>query len=143
MAGDILVLFDGVCRLCVGGLGFIMPRDPGLRVRFAAMQSPAGQMLLRRHGLPLDDFKSFAVLAEGRVLQRSDAVIRIASRLKQPWPLIGGLLRLLPRPLRDALYDVVARNRYRWFGVRPTCFLPTPEIAARFLEREQDAIQHI
>jgi predicted DCC family thiol-disulfide oxidoreductase YuxK len=131
---EVLVLFDGVCRLCVGGLGFIMPRDPQLRVRFAAMQSPVGQMLLRRHGLPLDDFKSFAVLADGQVLQRSDAVIRIARALRQPWPVLGVILRLLPRPLRDALYDFVARNRYRWFGVRDTCFLPTPEIAARFID---------
>jgi predicted DCC family thiol-disulfide oxidoreductase YuxK len=131
---EVLVLFDGVCRLCVGGLGFIMPRDPQLRVRFAAMQSPVGQILLRRHGLPLDDFKSFAVLADGQVLQRSDAVIRIARALRQPWPVLGVILRLLPRPLRDALYDFVARNRYRWFGVRDTCFLPTPEIAARFID---------
>jgi predicted DCC family thiol-disulfide oxidoreductase YuxK len=131
---EVLVLFDGVCRLCVGGLGFIMPRDPHLRVRFAAMQSPVGQTLLRRHGLPLDDFKSFAVLADGRVLQRSDAVIRIARALRQPWPMLGLTLRLLPRPLRDALYDFVARNRYRWFGVRDTCFLPSPEIAARFID---------
>ena len=131
---EVLVLFDGVCRLCVGGLGFIMPRDPQLRVRFAAMQSPVGQTLLRRHGLPLDDFKSFAVLADGRVLQRSDAVIRIARALRQPWPVLGRLLRILPRALRDAVYDFVARNRYRWFGVRDTCFLPSPEIAARFVD---------
>jgi predicted DCC family thiol-disulfide oxidoreductase YuxK len=132
----VLVLFDGVCRFCVGGLGFVMPRDPDLRVRFAAMQSPVGRALLRRHGLPLDDFKSFAVIADGVALQRSAAVIRIALAMRQPWPLLGRLLRLLPRALRDAVYDGVARNRYRWFGVRDTCFVPTPEIAARFVETE-------
>ena len=130
----ILVLFDGVCRLCVGGLGFIMPRDPDLRVRFCAMQSPAGQALLARHGLPLAGFKTFAVLADGEVLQRSDAVIRIAMAMHRPWPLIARALRLLPRAWRDALYDLVARNRYRWFGVRPTCFMPSPDIAARFID---------
>jgi predicted DCC family thiol-disulfide oxidoreductase YuxK len=75
-----------------------------------------------------------AVLADGAVLQRSDAVIRIARAMRQPWPLLGRVLCLLPRRLRDTLYDLVARNRYRWFGVRPACFVPSPEIAARFVD---------
>jgi predicted DCC family thiol-disulfide oxidoreductase YuxK len=131
---NVLVLFDGVCRFCIAGLGFTMKRDPAIRVRYCAMQSPAGQALLAQHGLPLDNFKSFAVLADGRVLQRSDAVIRIALAMRRPWPWIGRALRLVPRPLRDVLYDFVARHRYRWFGVRPSCFVPSPDIAARFVD---------
>lgn len=131
---QVLVLYDGVCRLCIAGLGFIIRHDPASRVRFAAMQSALGQELLMRHDLPRDNFKSFAVLADGVVLQRSDAVLRIARALRQPWPLLGALLRVLPRALRDWLYDLVARNRYRWFGKRDTCLVPTPDIAARFLD---------
>ena len=130
----ILVLYDGVCRLCIAGLGFIIRNDPAARVRFAAMQSALGQELLARHNLPRDDFKSFAVLADGAVLLRSNAVLRIARELRQPWPVLAIPVRLLPRPLRDRLYDVVARNRYRWFGKRDTCLVPTLDVAARFLD---------
>ena len=131
---EVVVLFDGVCRLCVGGVGFTIRRDTEARLRFAALQSPIGQRLARRHGLPTGDFKTFAVVDGEQVLLRSDAVIRIAAALRRPWPLLGRLLRLLPRGLRDRLYDLVARNRYHWFGVRESCLVPTPDVAARFLD---------
>jgi len=131
---EVLVLYDGVCKFCVAGLGFIARHDPALRVRFAAMQLPIGQGLLSRHGLPLTDFKSFVVLADGRVLLRSDAVLRIGRALRQPWPLLARLAAAWPRGWRDALYDVVARNRYRWFGTYDRCVMPSPAMAARFLD---------
>ena len=80
---------------------------------------------------PLPD--SIVLIDEGRLFTRSTAALRIARRLRFPWPLLYGLI-VVPRPLRDFLYDWVARNRYRWFGKRDSCMLPTPELRARFLE---------
>ena len=128
------VLYDGVCRLCNGSVTFIIRRDPATRIRFAAMQSKVGQALLARHGLPPSDYQSFVVLDADRVLLRSDAALRIAGELVAPWPLLGRLGRVVPRRLRDGLYDLVARHRYRWFGRYDACLVPSPDIMARFLD---------
>jgi len=127
-----LVLFDGVCNLCNASVSFIIERDPAARFRFAPMQSEAGGALLRRHGLSTLDLESMVLIEGGRCYTRSAAALRIARRLAWPWKLLCGLLAV-PAPLRDALYNWVARNRYRWFGRSETCRLPTPELARRFL----------
>jgi predicted DCC family thiol-disulfide oxidoreductase YuxK len=127
-----IVLFDGVCVLCCGGVRFLLAHDARGRMRFAAMQSPEGQALLRRHHLPLTEFRTFAVLDGGRVLVRSDAALRLADELAAPLRWLR-FLRVVPRILRDAIYDLVARSRYRIFGRREQCFLPAPTERARFL----------
>jgi predicted DCC family thiol-disulfide oxidoreductase YuxK len=128
-----VVLFDGVCNLCTASVAFILARDPERRFRFASLQSDAGRRLLERHGLPPDELATVVVVADGRALTRSDAALRIARGLGGAWPVLG-VLRVVPRPLRDAVYGVVARNRYRWFGRRESCMLPTPELRSRFLD---------
>lgn len=127
-----VVLFDGVCNLCNASVLFIIKRDRAARFRFAALQSGAAAALpasAPHHG-PVPD--SIVLVEDGRVFTQSTAALRIARRLRFPWPVLYGLI-VVPRPLRDAVYAWIARNRYRWFGKRDACMLPTPELRARFL----------
>jgi predicted DCC family thiol-disulfide oxidoreductase YuxK len=127
-----VVLFDGVCNLCNGTVQFIIARDPSARFHFAALGSEAAQRVLADAGVsgPLPD--SVALVEGGQVYTRSNAALRIARRLPFPWPMMAGFM-VVPRPLRDMVYDLIARHRYRWFGKRDACMLPTPEIRKRFL----------
>ena len=129
-----IVLFDGVCNLCNAAVNFIIDRDRRARFRFAALQSEAALAALGRVGrkAPAGDPDSLVLIEAGRLYERSDAVLRIARRLGFPWRLAWGLV-VLPRSWRDAVYRHVARNRYRWFGRREVCRVPTPDLAERFL----------
>jgi len=126
------VLFDGVCNLCNGFVQFVIPRDPHAYFRFAALDSEAAARVLStaRHGGPIVD--SIVLVEDGVVYVRSAAALRIARRLGFPW-VFGYALMIVPRPLRDAIYDLVARRRYRWFGRRETCMVPGPGVRERFL----------
>ncbi|MFE6799065.1 thiol-disulfide oxidoreductase DCC family protein [Paenibacillus chitinolyticus] len=128
-----VVLFDGVCNLCNAAVRFTVRRDPAGQVRFAALQSEAGQRLLARHGLPAASFDSFVLIEGGRVYTQSSAGLRVLRRLRYPWPLLYGFVAV-PKPIRDAVYRWIARNRYRWFGQRDACMVPTPELRRRFLD---------
>ncbi|MER3443534.1 MAG: thiol-disulfide oxidoreductase DCC [Meiothermus sp.] len=131
---ETIVLFDGVCNLCNSTVRFIFERDPHGRFRFAAQQSEAGQALLRKHGLlergSLAD--SVVVLEGGRTYLESEAALHILCRLGGVWRLAYAL-RIVPKPLRDGVYRLVARHRYRIFGRREQCMVPTPELRRRFL----------
>ncbi len=129
-----IVLFDGVCNLCSGSVRFIVERDPDAYFRFASIQSEAGAELMREHGLalPEGDPSSIVLVEDGRALQRSTAALHIVRRLKMPWKLLWAFV-IVPRFLRDAVYDFIARHRYRWFGKKDVCMVPTPELRARFL----------
>jgi predicted DCC family thiol-disulfide oxidoreductase YuxK len=127
-----IVLFDGVCKFCDGGVNFILDHDRRGRVRFAALQSGAGQELLRRFGLRRDQFDTLVLIEAGRHYLRSTAALRVARHLDFPWPLASALL-LVPAFLRDAAYDLLAANRFRWFGRLDACRVPTPEVRERFL----------
>ena len=131
-----IILFDGVCNLCSGVVRFVIARDPHARFRFAALQSDAARRACAEVGATPPaavDPDTIIVIADGRALERSDAALAIAARLPFPWPMFG-VFRILPRALRDWLYRLVAKNRYRWFGKSDTCMMPTPELRARFLE---------
>jgi predicted DCC family thiol-disulfide oxidoreductase YuxK len=131
---ETIVLFDGVCNLCNGTVQFIIRRDPQGRFRFASQQSEAGRELLRKHGLlEVGGVAQSIVVLEGeRVYLESDAALRILYRLGGAWRLAHALW-IVPRPLRDWIYRLVARNRYRLFGRREQCMIPTPELRQRFL----------
>jgi predicted DCC family thiol-disulfide oxidoreductase YuxK len=128
-----VVLFDGVCKFCNAGVNFLIDRDPDARFRFAALQSAAGQDLLRRFHLPTSDFDTFVLVEGNRCSTRSTAALRIAMLLGGWWRLLYPLV-LVPRFLRDACYDLIARNRYRWFGQLDACRMPTPDLKRRFLD---------
>jgi predicted DCC family thiol-disulfide oxidoreductase YuxK len=127
-----LILFDGVCNLCNGAVNFVIRRDPAGRFRFAPLQEPGGQRLLAAHHLRREDFDSLVLLEEGRSFLKSTAALRIARHLGALWPLLYFFI-IVPRPLRDSVYDWVARNRYRWFGRRDACMVPAPDVLDRFL----------
>jgi len=127
-----LILFDEVCNLCNASVRFIIRRDRTRRFYFASRQSGLGCDLLARHGLD-SDRNDTTVLIEGeRAYVRSTAALRIARRLRWPWPVLSGFI-VVPRFLRDWTYDRLAANRYRWFGKTDTCAALTDETRGRFL----------
>jgi predicted DCC family thiol-disulfide oxidoreductase YuxK len=127
-----LVLYDGVCALCNGSVRFLAPRDRTGRLRFAAIQSEPGQAVLRRHGLPLEDWESFVFLEDGVAYRQSAAAFRILRYMGGGWRLLR-MFRILPRGLTDWLYDRVARNRYALFGRHDQCLVPTASLKAKVL----------
>jgi predicted DCC family thiol-disulfide oxidoreductase YuxK len=128
-----VILFDGVCNLCDGAVQFIITRDPAAHFHFATLQSEAAARLIASTGVrePLPD--SMVLVEDGRVWTRSAAALRVARRLRFPWSAAYAMM-VIPRPLRDWVYNLVARNRYGWFGRREACMVPTPALRARFLE---------
>ena len=131
-AGERVVLFDGLCKLCNGWVKFLIRHDPQQRFRLASVQSVQGQALLAWFGLPIERFDTMAYIEDGRLWVRSDALLHIVAQLPRPWRLLA-LLRVLPRPVRDWCYDRIALNRYRLFGRYDSCLLPDPDHARRFL----------
>jgi predicted DCC family thiol-disulfide oxidoreductase YuxK len=132
-----VIVFDGVCVLCNGWVGFLLRHDHRGRYRFAAMQSDAGRALLVGHGLDPDDPASFLLIEHdvapaSRVSTDSDAIRRVLVGLGGGWR-VAHVIALVPRRLRDAAYRWLARNRYRWFGRHDACLLPSPEHRRRFL----------
>jgi predicted DCC family thiol-disulfide oxidoreductase YuxK len=130
--GDEVILFDGVCNLCSALVQLVIRHDRAARFRFAAMQSDAGSRLMRSHGIDPSELETFVFLADGKTFTRSDAALEVASRMGGAWTVVKPL-RFIPRALRDWMYRVIARNRYRWFGRKAVCMMPTPELARRFL----------
>ena len=127
-----VILFDGVCNLCNGSVNFIIDRDPDGYFKFASLQSDEAAPLLARHQLK-EGYLDSIVLVEGeKVYRNSTAALRVARKLKGGWPLFSIFL-IIPRPLRDLVYNFIARNRYKWFGKSDTCRIPTPELRSRFL----------
>jgi len=129
---DPLILYDGVCRLCGWSVNIILKADRRGRLKFAALQSDPARSLLEAHGLKPDTMTSMIFVEGGRVSMKSTALLRIARHLGGAWHLcrIGWLV---PRVVRDVLYDVIARNRYSWFGKNDTCPPPDPKYNDRFL----------
>lgn len=133
-----VILFDGECPLCRRLVTFLIQADPQQRIRLATVQSPPGQDLLRWASLPVDHFSTVAYIANGQVSVRSEAFFNALAQLGWPWRALG-IFRVLPRPLRDALYNLVARNRYRWFGqLPPGSQLPDDKRGSRYLTHGQD-----
>ncbi len=127
-----LLLFDGVCNLCNSSVQFILLRDKKDRFRFASLQSDYGQNLLREHNLPTETFNSLVLVENGKVFKKSTAALRIASKLKGLWPLLFAFI-IIPPFIRNFVYDIIAKNRYRWFGKKEECMLPRPEWKQKFL----------
>jgi predicted DCC family thiol-disulfide oxidoreductase YuxK len=127
-----IVLFDGVCNLCHGAVRFLLEHDEDARLRFAPLQSDLGRTLLTQHGLNADGLDTMVLVDADGAHLRSDAALRIVRELGPPWRWLR-VLAALPRPLRDAAYDFVARNRYRWFGKKDACPMASAEWTSRFL----------
>lgn len=128
-----IVLFDGVCNLCNRSVHFIVDRDPGKLFRFAPIQSDQGRALMGNHGLDCEAIDSLVLLDKGKAYTHSTGALRIVRHLRAPWPVLYVFI-LLPRFLRDSVYRLLSRNRYRWFGKTETCRMPTPDLSERFLD---------
>jgi predicted DCC family thiol-disulfide oxidoreductase YuxK len=132
MSAERIVVFDGVCHFCNRWVQFLLRHDRAGRFRFAPMQGEAGRTLLAGHGLDADDPATFLLLRAGKAHVQTDAILHVLGDLGWPWR-AAIALRIVPGALRDAGYRVLARNRYRWFGRRDVCVVPTDEQRARFL----------
>ena len=126
-------MFDGVCNLCNGFVRFVIARDPGGRFQFGALQSAAARRVLELHDAPAPLPDTIVLIDEGQLFTRSTAALRIARRLPFPWPLAYALIAV-PRPLRDWIYNLIARHRYGWFGKSDQCMVPTPAHSSRFID---------
>jgi predicted DCC family thiol-disulfide oxidoreductase YuxK len=131
-SGKIVILFDGVCNLCNGAVQFIIKRDKTSKFLFASLQSDFGQSQLQKFGLDPSELHSIISLENGKFYERSEAALKIASGLAQPWPMLG-VFRILPRFFRDWVYDLISKNRYKMFGKTESCMIPTPELKERFV----------
>jgi predicted DCC family thiol-disulfide oxidoreductase YuxK len=127
-----VVIFDGVCNLCSAVVRFVLDHDRRGRLLLAASQGEAGRALLARHPPRSSPDETLFLVERGRIRERSAAALGIARALGFPWSLLYALV-IVPRPIRDALYDFVARRRYRWFGRSESCRLPREGEAGRFL----------
>lgn len=130
-----IVLFDGVCNLCNHSVDFIIRRDSKNVFKVGAIQDAHTQRLLESYDIPQDYLDSLIYIHREKVFFKSRGALEIARNLGGLWPLVYGLI-IIPAFIRDPIYDWIARNRYRWFGKKETCRLPTPEERAKFLTAE-------
>ncbi len=128
-----IVLYDGVCNLCNDSVKFIIKHDKSAKFHFAPMQEPAGRALLKQHGLEDIDMSTFVLIKNGKAYLRSTAWMQIVSELDGAWPMLSAF-RVVPRFIRDAAYDYVGARRYKWFGKKEMCLIPTPDTKRRFLD---------
>lgn len=128
-----IVLFDGVCNLCNRSVQFILKRDKKKKILFASLQGNFGQEMLKRYHLPENDFNSFILLEGEKLYTRSTAALRVLKHLRRGWQIFYGFI-ILPRFIRDSIYNWIARNRYKWFGKKETCMIPSEAIKSRFID---------
>lgn len=126
-----IVLFDGVCNFCNGTVNFIIARDRGGYFRFAPLQSEIGERMRSQYEID-ESVDSIVLIEDGIAYTYSDAALRIARSIGGAWAILYVFI-IVPKPIRDLLYRLFARNRYRLFGKKDVCMVPTPEIRARFL----------
>jgi predicted DCC family thiol-disulfide oxidoreductase YuxK len=128
-----IILFDGVCNFCNGAINFIIKQDKKRIFRFAALQSEIGQQLLKQHNLSPTELDSFVVIDQGKAYKKTTAALHLYPKFGGAWKLSKGLW-IVPQFIRDFFYDIIAKNRYRWFGKKDACMIPTPEIRSLFLQ---------
>jgi predicted DCC family thiol-disulfide oxidoreductase YuxK len=127
-----IILFDGVCNLCNHSVQFIIKRDPKGHFKFASLQSEIGQKLVEQYGIP-KGIESIIYIENDKVYIKSSAALRISRKLNGYWRYLK-ILSILPSSVRDFFYDIIAKNRYKWFGKKESCMLPTTETKKRFLD---------
>jgi len=127
-----IVLFDGVCNLCNGAIKFIIRHDKKKVFLFASLQSEAGKKILAQYNFPPDELNSFILIDKGKAYTRSTGALMVAKKLNGLWPVLYSYI-IIPAFIRDSIYNWIGTNRYKWFGKKDECMLPTAELKARFL----------
>ena len=127
-----IILFDGVCNLCNSSVQFVIKRDVKDQFRYAAMQEPAGQALIKQYDIDTAKVDSIILIDNQKAYLKSTAALRIAKYLKGPVSLLYGFT-IVPVFIRNWVYDFIAKNRYKWYGKKDACMIPTPELKSKFL----------
>ena len=127
-----IILFDGVCNLCNGAVNFVIKRDTGNVFKFTPLQEKQGVLLLKTHAVDTQKLDSIVLIENEKVYVKSSAALRIAKKMSNLWPLFFVLL-IIPSFIRDGVYDFIAKNRYKWFGKKEQCMIPTPGLIEKFL----------
>ena len=127
-----VILFDGVCNLCNTSVQYVLNHDKKKLFRFASLQSSFGESVLKQYDLPVNTFNSFILLSDNKIYTRSTAALLVAKKLSGLIKLFYGFI-IIPKFIRDFVYDVIAKNRYKWFGKKEACWVPTPELKSLFL----------
>jgi predicted DCC family thiol-disulfide oxidoreductase YuxK len=132
MENKAIILFDGVCNFCDSSVQFVLKRDKKAYFNFASLQSEIGQQLLEKYKIPKDKFESLVLIENDKAYLFSTGALRIARKLNGAWPLLYGFI-IIPPFIRDFFYKLIANNRYRLFGKKEECMIPSPEWRSRFL----------
>ena len=128
-----VIYFDGVCNLCTGTVQFVLKRDKRKVFRFASLQGEGGRKMLNAHKLPAQHYQTFILEEGARIFTRSTAALRVFKLLGGAWSLLY-VFMIIPAFIRDAVYNFISNNRYRWFGKKEECWLPSPEWENRFIQ---------
>lgn len=126
-----VILFDGVCNLCNGSVQFVIKHDPKRQFRFASIQGDYGQQVLKQFHLPPDSLNSFILLKDNQIYTHSTGALKVAKQLSGAWPLLYVFI-IIPPFIRNAVYQFIANNRYKWFGKKESCAIPSPELKSLF-----------
>ncbi len=127
-----IILFDGVCNLCNGAVQFVIKRDKYNQFIFASLQSEEGEKILADSNFAGNKMNSFLLVKQGKIYDRSTAVLKVSKKLTGLWPILYGFI-IVPKFIRDSVYGFIAKHRYKWFGKKDECMIPTPELQAKFL----------
>lgn len=127
-----VIVFDGVCNFCNAFVSFVLNRDRTALFKFGTLQSQPAQLILKQMDLPTEDYETFLLLENGIIFTKSTAALRILRALPGYWSWLYAFI-IIPRPVRDFVYSVIARYRYRWMGKSDTCRVPSPQERARFI----------
>ena len=128
-----IILFDGVCNLCNGAINFIIKRNSKASLKFASLQSDTGKQLLKEYNIDPLKTDSIVLIDSNKAFLKSDAALHIAKDLDDAYPLLYSFM-IIPAFIRNSIYDLIARNRYKWFGKKESCMIPTPDLKSRFLD---------
>jgi len=128
-----VILFDGVCNLCNSSVLFIIKHDPKRQFRFASLQGDYGQQVLKRFQLPANSLNSFILLKDNKIYTHSTGALKVAKELSGGWPLLYAFI-IIPPFIRNAVYQIIANNRYKWFGKKESCMVPSAAMKALFYD---------
>ncbi|MBK7882772.1 MAG: thiol-disulfide oxidoreductase DCC family protein [Chitinophagaceae bacterium] len=132
MISNNIILFDGVCNFCNSTVNFIIKRDKKSQMHFAPLQSEIGEKLLLQYNLPTDVVNTFIFINNGKAYTRSTAALKVSKYLGGLWPFLYSFI-IVPKFIRDAVYNFIAKNRYKWFGMKQECMIPAADMRKRFL----------
>lgn len=131
-ASQPVLLFDGVCNLCNHTVQTIIKMDPSGKIHFAALQSEIGQTFLKQFNLAVTDFDTVILVQNEKAYTRSDAALHVLKNIGGLWSVFF-IFKIIPKPIRDFFYNIIAKNRYKWWGKQESCMMPRPDLKERFL----------